>query len=68
MVLADRKHVQPQLVSELGLLHQLRACAGRAYSAGEIREGGEPEFHADMVISGASRPLKGIDMPPSPTT
>ena len=47
VVLADREHVEPELVGELGLLHQLaHPLLGRDAGA-EVGEGGESEFHAE---------------------
>ena len=49
MMLADRKHVQPDLVSEFGLLHQVAHALTRTYPAGEVRKCGETEFHRPSV-------------------
>src|SRR5271155_627605 len=48
-MLADREHVQTELVGELSLLHQLAHTLERACPAGEVCECSESEFHVDSV-------------------
>ena len=46
VVLADREHVQPDLLGELGLLQQIAHPLLRADAGAEVGEGGDSEFHA----------------------
>ena len=45
VVLADREHVEPELVGELGLLEQLAHPLLGGDARREVGEGGESEFH-----------------------
>ncbi len=45
MMLADRKHVEPELVGELGLLEHLRHPLLRGDVGADVGERGEPELH-----------------------
>ena len=45
VVLADREHVEPQLVGELGLLHQVAHPLLGGDARREVGEGGESKFH-----------------------
>ena len=45
VVLADREHIQPELVGELGLLEQVAHPLLGADARGEVREGGKSKFH-----------------------
>ena len=46
-MLADREHVQAELVGELCLLEQVAHPLLRGDARGEIGEGGESKFHVD---------------------
>ena len=45
MVLADREHVQPELIGELRLLEQVAHALLGGDARREVGEGGESEFH-----------------------
>ena len=49
MVLADRKHVQAELIGEFGLLHQVAHALAGAYPASEVCECRESEFHVFSI-------------------
>ena len=46
MVLADREHVEAELVGQLRLLHEVAHALLRADARAEIGEGGDSKFHA----------------------
>ena len=46
VVLADAEDVEPELVGQLGLLEQVLEALLRGDAGGEVREGGDAEFHA----------------------
>ena len=46
VVLADGEHVEPELVGELDLLHELAHALLRRDARMQVGEGGEAEFHA----------------------
>ena len=45
VVLADREHVEPELVGQLGLLEQLAHALLRRDARGEVGEGGDSKLH-----------------------
>ncbi len=45
-MLADREHVQSELVGELSLLEQIAHPLLGGHAGGEVGEGGESKFHA----------------------
>ena len=45
MVLADREHVQAELIGELGLFEQVAHPLLGADARGEVGEGGKSKFH-----------------------
>ena len=45
VMLADREHVQTELVGELGLLEQLAHALPRADARGQVGEGGKSKLH-----------------------
>jgi hypothetical protein len=47
MVLADREHIQAELIGELGLLEQVAHPLLGAEARGEIGEGGKSKFHTN---------------------
>ena len=47
VVLADREHVEPELVGQLGLLEQVAHPLLGADTGRKVREGGKSEFHLD---------------------
>ena len=47
MVLADREHVEAELVGELGLLEQVAHPLLGADARGEVGEGGKSKFHTN---------------------
>ncbi len=53
VVLADREHVEADLIGQLGLLEQLAHALLRRYAGGEVGEGGESEFHIGSRIAGS---------------
>ena len=50
MVLADREHVEAELVGELRLLEQLRHALLRGDVGVEVGEGGESEFQWAVTV------------------
>jgi coniferyl-aldehyde dehydrogenase len=53
-MLADREHVEAELLGELGFLEQVAHALLGAHAAGEVREGGEAEFHRPSLASRSS--------------
>ena len=51
VVLPDAEDVEPELVGQLGLLEQVLEALLRGDAGGEVREGGDAEFHADQDIA-----------------
>ena len=47
MMLADREHIETELVGQHGLLDQLAHPLLGGGAGAEVGEGGEPKFHAD---------------------
>ena len=48
VMLADREHVESELIGQLGLLEQIAHPLLRADARAEVREGGESEFHGNQ--------------------
>ncbi len=48
VMLADREHVESELIGQLGLLQQIAHPLLRADARAEVREGGESEFHGNQ--------------------
>jgi hypothetical protein len=55
MVLADREHVEPELVCQFNLLHQLVHALARADTRGEVCEGRDAEFHKPSIAKVLAR-------------
>lgn len=48
-MLPDAEHIQPKLIGQLDLLHQVAHALARAHCACQIRERGYTQFHNSSI-------------------